>query len=1849
MASTTTDFTDDVRHRVLSRTLTIGANVDGSDALHGFLDDLRTYNVALSADEVRALYEDSAPILHFEFDEDEHATTFADSSVNGYTGLPTTQTCTSLNLNTLTINSPTTSSSDLYVALDNKRLITISQAAGGSSYDLNIPSRFCGQAFLEVGLSANDGTSSSVGGVNLEVVFPGRKSFTFGGGTDSLTLSWTVGTELSYVPNPHPGTDGQIGNTALLDGNGYITVEDADTVNTLTNQFTIMAWISPDDLSGTQRIIGVGQTNSVNGIGFGIEDDHLIYESFGSTKYSSSAKVDSNIWHHVAVVLDENNDANFYLDGVKIDTVAGSTPAAVNPDDPLYIGASGISSGVPSDPFIGQIDELAVYGRTMTEEEIFSIYLRELRWYQDSAISFITVDTDSPTIELLSDHPYRANGYIQLAVSALDGTSRVRLVDFGLKAPDDSDFTWMGVPLCGDAATTRAAWCPFFDSSQLGGDSEYQMMFRAVDTVGNQTTSVVYTLYVDDTAPTVSSSDIGNLEPIARDPSGELAWTISLPGDISDLDVRTGIPGSGVQSDDVMVSLVDSTGAILNGAAQRATIDGDTWSIDYAARGERPAGVYTITVAAKDKVGNEATTNVGAIGLDARPPTPEIYGRFWPDLISTTSTLPGTVSEQPIWGGGVAEYHFEEPDVSTIFYDSSGEENNAACIQCPTVADGLFGRALDFGGTNEYVVIPSVIDPASDTFTATAWFILADDATTRIILQQEDGTGTGRGWLYVTEDGNLGSFLGGSGLIGAPITTGQWYHAAVTYDGATLRLYLDGNPDTGDVRAMEPSDGDILLGIHKSLSEDFFFGGIDEVAIFDRTLSSREIYAMAQSQVSGVAGVELSLEPFDFETEEGTPNWQPATLNQPGANLSTWSYFVAEDLEDFYQIKIRGEDAFGNTSATGTVWRGIIDTLDPRISFSIEHLGGGNSAQTEYTLTVDDLFLDEGSLVQPCTENELALGHDGDSGVLNQITAVCKVAGHETDPVSVTACDAGDRCTTETVTPPTPTDVDGVAILTPTNQSIVTGITAATITGGAFATAGIADVTLSVNGSMLGTATFDGTVTDAPWGVTWTPPALGPNTLTAVMTDGASNTFTDTITITVLPNITVNSLNDPGDGTCDNTECTLREAIAAVTIGNIIGFDVTGTIILASGDLILNQDLTIEEPGTADLTIDGDNASRVFNISGGAVTIAGLTMANGNDSQGGGGVLNFGTLDLNESTISGNSSDSNGGGIINSGTLTLNITTISGNSATGNGGGIDNEGTLDLNNSTVNSNEAGGDGGGISNPSGSTLTMINTTVSGNSATGDGGGIWNDGTLTMNHSTVSDNSSGTPTSNGGLASISGAEGQSGGIWSDGAGEINIKNSIVANNLPGGDCLGSITPLGYNLNGDDSCELDGTGDLPNTDPLLDNLQHNGGHTFTHALLPGSPAIDAVPVEHCVDHEGILVSSDQRGIIRQQGEACDIGAYELTVERSLNAPVAVGDIYSVDEDGSLTMNIPGVLANDSDLDGDLLTAVLVDTTGNGVLTLNLDGSFSYSPAPNFDEIDSFTYVANDGANDSDPALVTITLNPTEDTDDEMDDTPPLISSPQSITVEGDAIGGTDKSNLDIQIFLEGTEATDLVDPNPVVTNDAPEVFQLGETVVTFIATDADGNRALAQSVVTVVDTIPPELTLPDNVTVQADDIGGIHANNPAVQGFLRAANAVDIVDAGPLLLDDAPERFPSGATVVTFTAIDASGNEATGQATVTVVVVQGPEPTTPEPVGPGPTPTPTFTPVTAPTTSPALTPTVSPEPTPSPTANSADGGGCNAAAGEGETVYVGSLLLGLMWSGMFLAGRRRWPWSK
>ena len=174
------------------------------------------------------------------------------------------------------------------------------------------------------------------------------------------------------------------------------------------------------------------------------------------------------------------------------------------------------------------------------------------------------------------------------------------------------------------------------------------------------------------------------------------------------------------------------------------------------------------------------------------------------------------------------------------------------------------------------------------------------------------------------------------------------------------------------------------------------------------------------------------------------------------------------------------------------------------------------------------------------------------------------------------------------------------------------------------------------------------------------------------------------------------------------------------------------------------------------------------------------------------------------------------------------------------------------------------------------------------------------------------------------------------------------------------------------------------------------------------------------------------------------------------------------------------------------------------------------------------------------------------------------------------------TPDTDPDIANYLDGANALDIVDGAVPVSNNAPTAFPLGTTVVTFSATDSTGNTGTATATVTVIvaDTIPPVVTPPANITVEAEGPSGTPIASPAIAAFLAAATADDLVDGPVVVNNDAPDPFPLGTTTVTFSATDLAGNIGTAQATVTVEdttepVVTAPPDYTAEAEGPSGTP--------------------------------------------------------------------------
>ncbi len=388
-----------------------------------------------------------------------------------------------------------------------------------------------------------------------------------------------------------------------------------------------------------------------------------------------------------------------------------------------------------------------------------------------------------------------------------------------------------------------------------------------------------------------------------------------------------------------------------------------------------------------------------------------------------------------------------------------------------------------------------------------------------------------------------------------------------------------------------------------------------------------------------------------------------------------------------------------------------------------------------------------------------------------------------------------------------------------------------------------------------------------------------------------------------------------------------------------------GTINLTGGELLITDDLAINGLGADFLSVDAGGFSRVFNIDDGDddnfldVLLDGLTITGGGvqafSEEGGGGIFNAENLAVSNSTISGNNAFFDTGGILNSGDLTITKSIISGNSSFYDAAGISNSGELTLTNSSISGNIGNFGTGGISNLG--DLTVINSSISGNFSVYDAAvisnsgevsvtnssisgnssffstSVTNSGELTVTNSTISGNSSffSTSVTNSGELTVTNStiSGNSSffnsSLTNYSNGLATISNSIIAGNTnsqiynnTSADVSGDFTSNGFNLIGDISgsngfdndLTFASLGGISIGDVIDTNLADNGGFTLTHALIAGSPAIDAG------NNDDISVPTDQRGagfdrIVDGNNDTIaivDIGAFEVQ-QQSTSVPEA------------------------------------------------------------------------------------------------------------------------------------------------------------------------------------------------------------------------------------------------------------------------------------------------------------------------------------------------------------------------
>ena len=428
-----------------------------------------------------------------------------------------------------------------------------------------------------------------------------------------------------------------------------------------------------------------------------------------------------------------------------------------------------------------------------------------------------------------------------------------------------------------------------------------------------------------------------------------------------------------------------------------------------------------------------------------------------------------------------------------------------------------------------------------------------------------------------------------------------------------------------------------------------------------------------------------------------------------------------------------------------------------------------------------------------------------------------------------------------------------------------------------------------------------------------------------------------------------------------------------------------------------------------------------------------------------------------------------------------------------------------------------------------------------------------------------------------------------------------------------------PAEVSLEEDDSVEITLNGSDENDDLLTftitslpgDGTLLDGDQTVSSApFVPSSTVLNYTPAENYFGPDSFQFKVNDGAV-----DSDEEGTIGISVAPVNDIPVAVGDTYSVNEDGSLTRNVTaGVLANDSDVEDELLTVTLVDDVSNGTLSLSADGGFTYNPNLDFFGSDTFSYIAADDEGEgSETVTVTLevdavndapTINPIADLEPILD-----IDGEQTVQFSGVTIGAANEAQV-LTVTAASSNTSVIADPVVEYTSPAetgilrftpvPHGLDTPEGTIAITVTvqdDGDGQNTASETFnVTVIRTNqPPSVTPPPPVTIDEDTPGAIalEGTDADSEDVLTAIIATlptngslhqtdDGITPGPEInapnteVTDAARRviyIPAenahGEAFDTFGFIVTDGKDNSGEATVTVNVAPVNDPPTIDPI--------------------------------------------------------------------------------
>ncbi|MFN8471119.1 MAG: LamG-like jellyroll fold domain-containing protein [Anaerolineae bacterium] len=795
-------------------------------------------------------------------------------------------------------------------------------------------------------------------------------------------------------PTAQPGPYGQ---SAAFDGSQALTVAPRPSLDLSGGAFSVAAWIAPsastDDAYG---ILGSAPSAAQTYPSLWVFERSRIRAAFGDgvnrNVLETPPVLTPNGWSHVAATFDGTTYA-IYVDGV---LAASTTAFAGRKPAPT----SGLTVGKVDTAYQGGLDEVVVVNRALTPAEVRALAAdpipvrapSQVAGVQGLDAAFTPTTLDSP----LHDETVPAGEVLHLALD--DGPDRqgaLRFVDIA----------------GGQAATCDGAVCPTpLRTGHIGQAAQFDGVNNAVVVPAqNRLTIQQFSVSVwvkpdgahPDRQPLIVKADPNG----GRDNFG----LFIAPGS---LQIQATHADPTCASDHPLLSNGTLTAGVWNHVL--ATYDGASFKLylngvlDASAAGDGPTcaaaqSVYLgrLPSAAGAFAGTLDDARVFSRALDAGAVRDLFLG-------ATPTLLLGL--DQPYARNGAS------------LVDDSGWEHrgalNAGAGDTANKADiGKVGAySVQFDGQDDAVSVQGGEELNPAQFSVGLWVKPTRVAGAPQTLVADVGSQLNYGLAIQPGSLQVLSSMRG-GACGAPVsetsqnalTLNEWNHVVLTYDGASVSLYINGVLDhatPSDLGVPCAGQQTVWLGNVPGSLGGPFAGSLDDVRVYPRAISPLEITALYNSA------------------------WRPTALAQTGAttSLTTWSATPPSGLEGFYRLDLRGRDTLGNldtTNGSRNVWGGPVDTLAPRVTYTQQLVGQGATARNVVAVKVEDFNLTVNGFQSACPVE--ALRQDRVSApwylaLTGQVapTQLKGLAGSCVTSVqpapSLTACDSFGNCTTVAAT-----------------------------------------------------------------------------------------------------------------------------------------------------------------------------------------------------------------------------------------------------------------------------------------------------------------------------------------------------------------------------------------------------------------------------------------------------------------------------------------------------------------------------------------------------------------------------------------------------------------------------------------------------------------------------------------------------------------------------------------------------------------------------------------------------------------------------------------------------------------